>query len=96
MTKTQVRKAVRELTEKLGDLRATLDDLLCEASSLQDEVQDTIDNIEPYEGYNDLTPEQEERQEWLENVVSALEELANVGTDDLSYAIDSAEEAVEE
>ena len=54
MTKTQLRSRLRKLLDKLGDVRAELYDL-------RDEVEETKDNIEPYEGYDDLTPEQEEQ-----------------------------------
>ena len=68
MTKTQIRARLRKLLEQLGDIRAELDDLRCE-------VEDTKENIEPYEGFNDLTPEQEERQEWLEDLGYVLDEV---------------------
>ena len=66
MTKTQVKAKLRKLLEQLGDIRAELCDL-------QYEVEDTRDNIEPYEGAYDLTPEQEERQEWFDTIASNIE-----------------------
>jgi len=68
MTKTQVKAKLRKLLEQLGDVRAELDDLKCE-------VEETSESIEPYDTYNDLTPEQEERQEWMDNVASELDTL---------------------
>ncbi len=68
MTKTQLRSKLRKLLDTLGDIKAELYDL-------RDEVEETRDSIEPYEGYNDLTPEQEERQEWLEECQYAIENL---------------------
>lgn len=68
MTKTQVRAALKPLLEKLGDLRAELDDLKCE-------VKETAEGIEPYEGKDELTDAQTERQEWMEDVASELEDL---------------------
>lgn len=59
MTKTQVKSKLRKLLEQLGDIRAELEDL-------QYEVEETKDSIEPYEGCNELSAEQEERQEWFE------------------------------
>ena len=64
MTKTQIRAKLKKLLEQLGDIKAELYDL-------QYEVEDTRDNIEPYEGADDLTPEQEERQEWLDDLDSS-------------------------
>ena len=68
MTKTQVRAKLKSLLERLGDLRAELDDLKCE-------VEETAESIEPYEGKNELTYEQEERKDWLDSVASELEDL---------------------
>ena len=70
MTKTQIRAQLRKLLEKLGDIRTEFDDLKCE-------VEDTRDNIEPYENCYDLTPEQEERQEWLDNLASSIDDLVS-------------------
>lgn len=66
MTKTQVKSKLRKLLEQLGDIRAELEDL-------QYEVEDTKDSIEPYEGCNELSAEQEERQEWFEEAYYAIE-----------------------
>ena len=68
MTKTQAKAALRKLMERIDDINAELYDLKAE-------LEETAENIEPYEGYNDLTPEHEERQEWFEGAASALEDL---------------------
>lgn len=70
MTKSQARARLKKLMEQLGDIRAELDDLKCE-------VEETSENIEPYEGSYDLTPEQEERQEWFEELGSTLSDLVD-------------------
>lgn len=75
MTKTQVKSRLKKLLDKLGDIKSELSDL-------KDEVEETRDNIEPYEGCNDLTPEQEERQEWFSDMYdyldSAVDELETI------------------
>lgn len=59
MTKTQITKQLETIRDMLQDLYY--------------EVEETVDSIEPYENRNDLTPQQEERQEWLENVRDSIE-----------------------
>lgn len=59
MTKTQAKKKVGKIRELLMELN--------------DEVMETIDEIEPYEGKDDLTEQQEERLEWFENLQSELD-----------------------
>ncbi len=80
MTKTQVKARLKKLLEQLGDIRAELSDLQCE-------VEDTRDNIEPYEGADDLTPEQEERQEWMDNAAYALDE-ATTSLEEIEYNLE--------
>lgn len=74
LTKTQIKKRIGELLDKMIDLKYELE-------NLYDEVEEEINNIEPYEGKDDLTPQQEERQQWLE---------------DTNYTIDSAKLELEE
>ncbi len=71
MTKTQVKSRIRKLLDQIGDIRAELEDL-------QYEVEDTKDSIEPYEGCNELSAEQEERQEWFEEMAYAIENAVEV------------------
>lgn len=78
MTKTQAIKAAEKLAEKLADLISELEDL-------QNEVQEQADSIEPYEGKDDLTSQQEERQEWFSD-----------SADTLQNALDQAQEAQSE
>ena len=63
MTKTQIKAQISKIR-----------DLILE---LKDEVEITIDDIEPYDGKDDLTPQQEERQEWLEEVMNELENASD-------------------
>lgn len=70
LTKTQIKKRVKSLLEKLENIKLELEEL-------HDDVENESSNIEPYEGKDDLTPAQEERQDWLDNVSYALDELIN-------------------
>ena len=54
---------VKDRLEKIMDL--LLD--------LQEEVESTRDDIEPYEGKDDLTDAQQERYDWLDEVADAID-----------------------
>lgn len=47
-----------------------------EIEDLQCEVEE-YDNINPYEGKDELTPQQEERQEWFDESNSSLQEAVS-------------------
>ena len=70
MTKTQAQKRLAELLEKFQDLQIEFQDL-------SDEMQETANEIEPYENKNELTQQQEERQEWFLSQVDGLDEIIN-------------------
>lgn len=63
MTKTQIKK-------KLGTILKYI-------RSLQSEVEDVRDSIEPYEDKEDLTNQQQEKYEWLDELASQLEDAYN-------------------
>ena len=67
ITKNQVKARLKKILDILGEQWNEL-------QSLKDEVEDESYNIEPYEGKDELTPQQEERQEWLEEATSTLED----------------------
>ena len=69
-TKKQFKKRIEEFKEKISNLRIELEEL-------QSDLETESSDIEPYEGRNDLTPLQEERQEWLDNSASQIEEAVN-------------------
>lgn len=60
MTRKQIKIQIAKIREMIYDLRM--------------EVEETYESIEPYEGKDDLTPQQEERQEWLDNCRYELEQ----------------------
>lgn len=77
MTKTQMKSALIKMLEKLGEARD-------EVEELRSEAEETRDSIEPYDGKDELTEAQEQRQEWfddleyiLSDLVSDIEESAN-------------------
>lgn len=76
MNKTEIRKRLRELLEKLDCLKADFEDL-------KNDVDCASGDIEPYEGRNDLTPQQEERQEWLEDLSYNLDDIIDLDTSEL-------------
>lgn len=63
MTKTQIKK-------KLGTILKYI-------RSLHGEVEDIRDSIEPYEDKEDLTNQQQEKYEWLDELASQLEDAYN-------------------
>ena len=67
LTKTQARKRIAQLREKLSDLRL-------EFEELQSDLEMESNDICEYEGRNELTELQQERQEWLDNTASTIEE----------------------
>lgn len=77
MTKTQARKVLNELYSKgvLGKLDGVLCEAIEELESVYADMEETKDNIEPYENKDDLTEQQQERYDWFEELCSDLEEL---------------------
>lgn len=70
MTKNEAKKWIREILEKVAELRETADDL-------NNEAEYTYDEIEPYEGRDELTPAQEERQEWFRELTDKLSDAVS-------------------
>ena len=70
LTKAQARKRIADLREKLSDLRL-------EFEELQSDLEMESSDICEYEGRNELTELQQERQEWLDNTASTIEDTVN-------------------
>lgn len=70
ITKTQIKSKLKDLFERISTIRMELEEL-------QSDVEMERDDIEPYEGKDDLTEAQEERQEWLDNTAHTIEEMVN-------------------
>ena len=54
LTKTQAKKRIEELKERITDLKMELEEL-------QSDLENESGDIEPYDGKDDLTPQQEEQ-----------------------------------
>lgn len=81
ITKNQIKARLKKLVEKLEEIKNDLSDL-------QMDVGEEIDNIEPYENKEELTLQQEERQEWLQETSDTLESQCD-NLDDLICELDS-------
>ena len=68
MTKTQAKAGIRRILETIANLKDEVEDL-------KGEAEETSESIEPYDGKDDLTEAQYERQEWFEELTSTLEDL---------------------
>ena len=69
-TKTQFKKRIELLREKLSDLRL-------EFEELKEDLETESGDIEAYEGRLELTGLQQERQEWLDNTAYTIEDTIN-------------------
>lgn len=65
MTKAKAKNTLLAIIEKVARIRE-------EVSDLNADVDETYNEIEPYEGRDELTPAQEERQEWFSNLNDKL------------------------
>ena len=81
ITKNQIKKRLREILETLEKAK----DLVF---NLSVDVEEERDNIEPYDNKDDLTPQQEERQEYLSDLVDALEEQGSA-LEDVANELDN-------
>jgi len=70
LTRNQIKARVKKLVEILEDVR-------CELEMLQSDTQEECDNIEPYEGKDELTEQQEERADYLQETADNLETQAD-------------------
>lgn len=77
LTKTQIKKQLKELWDKgeLGKLEGAIDNAIEVIDTLIYDIEEERDSIEPYEGKDELTEQQEERYEWLDNLASDLNSL---------------------
>lgn len=63
-----------QVKRKVGQIREMILDLLAD-------VEETRDNIEPYEDKDDLTDQQQERYDWLDDCVTALQDSLDTLSD---------------
>ena len=83
MTRHEIIKELRRLTDQLSELHWSF-------ISLKDEVEEAKDAIEPYEGMDSLTQKQTDNCEWLGNLWSELDSL-DENLDDAISALDDYE-----
>lgn len=83
MTKNQWKRRLGELAEKCRALYSELEEA-------KDDLSADYDDIEPYEGRDELTPQQEERQEWLDNLASEIDD----GMSSLEYLAENLEDEI--
>ena len=89
MTKTQAKKQVKELLTKLWKISDELRELQdYEIDELTSEVDNTRDEIEPYENRDELTEQQEERLEWFDNLYDLLENVRDLDIEDTIGELD--------
>ena len=88
MNKTQTKKEAKKLLQKLLAINEELRDVQEEVRDFISEVEEVRDSIEPYEGKCELTPAQEERQEWCDELISKLEEVTCMDIEDTIYDLD--------
>lgn len=74
MTKTQAKSRLKKLYESgvLGKLYGAVCEAVDEIADLKNEVEETRDSIEAYEGKDDLTEQQQERYDWFDDLCSDL------------------------
>lgn len=63
-----------QVKRKVGQIREMILDLLAD-------VEETRDNIEPYEDKDDLTDQQQERYDWLDDCATALQDSLDTLSD---------------
>lgn len=63
-----------QVKRQVGQIREMILDLLAD-------VEETRDNIEPYEDKDDLTDQQQERYDWLDDCATALQDSLDTLSD---------------
>ena len=77
ITKNQIKSRLKKILECLEQQRDLLEEL-------KDEIESESYDIEPYEGKDDLTDAQYERQEWLEDSASQIDDQLSTLEDVIS------------
>lgn len=76
ITTTQIKSRVKHISEEsLGKAFAGVGEAIEYLDDLISDIENEIDCIEPYEGKDDLTDAQQERQDKLDEMKSTLEEI---------------------
>lgn len=81
ITKNQIKKRLREIVALLEQAKELVNDLSID-------VEEEKDNIEPYDNKDDLTPQQEERQDYLNELFDTLDTQSD-NIDDITSELDN-------
>ncbi|MBQ2636987.1 MAG: hypothetical protein IJG09_09905 [Methanobrevibacter sp.] len=81
ITKNQIKKRLREIVALLEQAKELVNDLSID-------VEEEKDNIEPYDNKDDLTPQQEERQDYLSELFDTLDTQSD-NIDDITSELDN-------
>ena len=81
ITKNQIKKRLREIIALLEQAKEFVNDLSID-------VEEEKDNIEPYDNKDDLTPQQEERQDYLSELFDTLDTQSD-NIDDITSELDN-------
>lgn len=81
ITKNQIKKRLREIVALLEQAKDLVNDLSID-------VEEEKDNIEPYDNKDELTPQQEERQDYLNELFDTLDTQSD-NIDDITSELDN-------
>ena len=81
ITKNQIKKRLREIVALLEQAKELVNDLSVD-------VEEESENIEPYDNKDDLTPQQEERQDYLNELFDTLDTQSD-NIDDITSELDN-------
>lgn len=84
MTKKQAKKRISETLERLWSMQSELEEI-------NDDVKETSESIEPYEGRSELTEQQQERYEWFDELESKLSDLISAIEDNMGEVLEHLE-----
>jgi len=81
ITKNQIKKRLKEIVALLEQAKELVNDLSVD-------VEEESENIEPYDNKDDLTPQQEERQDYLNELFDTLDTQSD-NIDDITSELDN-------
>ena len=86
ITKSQIKSRKQELYDRIQKLfDGKLTDIRDDLEILKEEVEEELNDIEPYEGRNELTAQQQERQDWLDSASTSLDSALGELNEALEY-----------
>lgn len=92
MTKTQIKAQVKKLLEKVQRLQDDINDMRSEVDDVIMTIEGEVDEVQPYEGHDDLTEKQQAKVDYLEELNDMLRTLSddylNLDLEDTCYDIE--------